>query len=101
MRLGAHRKVTVMENRKYIGLKAALDEMPTLQMEGGLYIEISYNLDTDEVYAAPYEDIFMESHTEFANPRIIRVGNFVHRVPAEKLKERIDEAVARYLKHTT
>lgn len=89
-----------MENRKYIGLKAALDEMPILEMEGGLYIEISYNLDTDEVYAAPYEDIFMDCHTEYDNPRIIRVGNFVHRVPAEKLKERIDEAVDCYLEHT-
>ena len=90
-----------MKKRNYHGLKDALDEMPILEMDGGLYIEISYNLDTDEVYAAPYEDIFMESHTEYDNPRIIRVGNFVHRVPAEKLKERIDEAVAGYLKHTT
>lgn len=90
-----------MKKRNYHGLKDALNEMPILQMEGGLYIEISYNLDTDEVYAAPYEDVFMERHTEYDNPRIIRVSNFVHRVPAEKLKERIDEAVTRYLKHTT
>ena len=89
--------MTVMKKRNYHGLQTALDEMPILEMEGGLYIEISYNLDTDEVYAAPYEDIFMESHTEYDNPRIIRVGNFVHRVPAEKLKERINEAVVKYL----
>lgn len=88
-----------MENRKYTGLQEAVAEMPTRNQHNGLYIEVSYDLDNDEVLATPYVDYGMWSRTVYANPRIIRVGNFARRVSAKALKERIDEAVDLYLEY--
>lgn len=81
--------------RQYHGLEEARAEMPARTRNDGFYIEVSYNLDTDEVYATPHVDVGGWSRTEYANPRIVRVGNFARRVSPEQLKERIDEA-ARY-----
>lgn len=88
-----------MENRKYTGLEEAIAEMPMHDRHNGLYIEVSYDLDNDEVLATPYVDYGMWSRTVYANPRIIRVGNFARRVSAKALKERIDEAVDLYLEY--
>ena len=88
-----------MENRKYTGLQEAIAEMPTHDRHNGLYIEVSYDLDNDEVLATPYVDYGMWSHTRYENPRIIRVGNFARRVSAARLKEYIDEAVDLYDKY--
>lgn len=88
-----------MENRKYTGLLEAIAEMPTHDQHRGLYIEVSYDLDNDEVLATPYVDYGMWSRTVYANPRIIRVGNFARRVSVEQLKKRIDEAVDIYLEY--
>jgi len=88
-----------MENRKYTGLQEAVAEMPTRNRHNGLYIEVSYDLDNDEVLATPHVDFGMWSRTVYANPRIIRVGNFARRVSVEQLKERIDEAVDIYLEY--
>jgi hypothetical protein len=88
-----------MKKRKYIGLEDARTMMPTHDQHRGLYIEVSYDLDNDEVLATPYVDYGMWSRTVYANPRIIRVGNFVRRVSAKALKERIDEAVDLYLEY--
>lgn len=88
-----------MKNRKYTGLQEAIAEMPTHDRHNGLYIEVSYDLDNDEVLATPYVDFGMWSHTRYENPRIIRVGNFVRRVSAARLKEYIDEAVDLYDKY--
>ena len=84
-----------MENRKYTGLQEAIAEMPTYDRHNGLYIEVS----NDEVLATPYVDFGMWSRTVYANPRIIRVGNFVRRVSAARLKEYINEAVDLYLEY--
>ena len=88
-----------MKKRKYTGLQEAIAEMPTHDRHNGLYIEVSYDLDNDEVLATPYVDFGMWSRTVYASPRIIRVGNFVRRVSAAKLKEYIDEAVDIYLEY--
>ena len=88
-----------MENRKYIGLEDARAEMPVYDRHNGFYVEIHYDLDTDEVYATPHVDFGMWSHTRYENPRIIRVGKFARRVSAKALKERIDEAVDLYDKY--
>lgn len=88
-----------MENRKYTGLEEAIAEMPMHDRHNGLYIEVSYDLDNDEVLATPYVDYGMWSRTVYANPRIIRVGNFARRVSVEQLKERIDEAVDLYIEY--
>ena len=88
-----------MKNRKYTGLQEAIAEMPTHDRHNGLYIEVSYDLDNDEVLATPYVDFGMWSHTRYENPRIIRVGNFARRVSAARLKEYIDEAVDLYDKY--
>ena len=88
-----------MANRKYTGLQEVIAEMPTHDRHRGLYIEVSYDLDNDEVLATPYVDYGMWSRTVYANPRIIRVGNFVRRVSAAKLKEYIDEAIAYHLEY--
>ena len=83
--------------RKYHGLHAALSEMPERDRHNGLYVEVSYDLDNDEVLAEVYVDFGMWSHTRYENPRIIRVGNFVRRVSAVKLKEYIDEVANFYI----
>ena len=83
--------------RKYHGLHAALAEMPERDRHNGLYVEVSYDLDNDEVLAEVYVDFGMWSHTRYENPRIIRVGNFVRRVSAVKLKEYIDEVANFYI----
>mgnify|MGYP000848535766 FL=1 len=88
-----------MKNRKYTGLQEAIAEMPTHDQHRGLYIEVSYDLDNDEVLAEVYVDFGMWSHTRYENPRIIRVGNFARRVSAARLKEYIDEAVDLYDKY--
>lgn len=88
-----------MKNRKYTGLQEAIAEMPTYDQHRGLYIEVSYDLDNDEVLAEVYVDFGMWSHTRYENPRIIRVGNFARRVSAARLKEYIDEAVDLYDKY--
>lgn len=88
-----------MENRKYTGLQEAIAEMPTHDRHDGLYIEVSYDIDNDEVLATPYVDYGMWSRTVYANPRIIRVGNFARRVSVEQLKRLIDEAVDIYLEY--
>ncbi|WP_315273919.1 hypothetical protein [Selenomonas sputigena] len=88
-----------MKNRKYIGLEDARAEMPVRDRRNGFYIEIHYDLDTDEVYATPHVDYGMWSRTVYDDPRVIRVGNFARRVSVEQLKERIDEAVDIYLEY--
>lgn len=88
-----------MENRKYIGLQEVIAEMPERDRRNGFYIEIHYDLDTDEVYANPHVDYGMWSRTVYDDPRIVRIGNFVRRVSAAKLKARIDEAVDCYLEY--
>ena len=88
-----------MKNRKYIGLEDARTMIPVHDRRNGFYVEIHYDLDTDEVYATPHVDFGGWSRVEYDDPRIIRVGNFVRRVSAERLKERIDEAVDCYLKY--
>ena len=88
-----------MKSRKYIGLKEARAEMPVYDRHNGFYVEIHYDLDTDEVYANPHVDYGMWSRTVYDDPRIIRVGNFARRVSAKALKERIDEAVDIYDKY--
>ena len=45
-----------MKNRKYIGLEDARAEMPVRDRRNGFYIEIHYDLDTDEVYATHHVD---------------------------------------------
>lgn len=40
-----------MENRKYKGLQNALREMPQFNRHNGLYVEVHYDLDNDEVLA--------------------------------------------------
>ena len=82
--------------RKYHGLQAALAEMPE-RGHNGVYVEVSYDLDNDEVLTEVYVDFGMWSHTRYENPRIIRVGNFVRRVSAVKLKEYIDEVANFYI----
>ena len=88
-----------MENCKYTGLQEAIEEMPTHDQRNGFYVEIHYDLDTDEVYATPHVDFGMWSRTVYDDPRIVRIGNFARRVSAAKLKERIDEAVDCYLEY--
>lgn len=88
-----------MENRKYTGLQEVIAEMPVYDRHNGLYVEVCYDLDNDEVLAEVYVDFGMWSHTRYENPRIIRVGNFARRVSAKALKERIDEAVDLYDKY--
>ena len=88
-----------MENRKYIGLEDARAEMPVYDRHNGFYVEIHYDLDTDEVYADLHVDFGMWSRTVYDDPRIVRIGNFARRVSAAKLKERIDEAVDCYLEY--
>ena len=88
-----------MKNRKYTGLQEAIAEMPTHDRHNGLYGEVCYDLDNDEVLATPYVDFGMWSHTRYENPRIIRVGNFARRVSAARLKESIAEAVYLYDKY--
>ena len=83
--------------RKYHGLQEAINEMPTHDRHNGLYVEVSYDLDNDEVLTEVYVDFGMWSHTRYENPRIIRVGNFVRRVSAVKLKEYIDEVANFYI----
>lgn len=83
--------------RKYHGLHAALAEMPERDRHNGVYVEVSYDLDNDEVLTEVYVDFGMWSHTRYENPRIIRVGNFVRRVSAVKLKEYIDEVANFYI----
>lgn len=73
--------------------------MPERDRHNGLYIEVSYDLDNDEVYATPHVDFGMWSYTRYENLRIIRVGNFARRVSAKALKERIDETVDLYNKY--
>ena len=85
--------------KRYIGLKEAIAEMPVRNRNNGFYIEIHYDLDTDEVYATPHVDYGMWSRTVYDDPRIIRVGNFARRVSAARLKEYIDEAVDLYNKY--
>lgn len=85
-----------MKNRKYTGLQEAIAEMPERDRHNGLYVEISYDLDNDEVLAEVYVDFGMWSHTRYENPRIIHIGNFVRRVSAAKLKAYIDEAADLY-----
>ena len=82
--------------RQYHGLEDARAEMPVYDRHNGLYVEIHYDLDTDEVYADLHVDFGMWSRTVYGDPRVIRVGNFVRRVSAERLKERIDEAASDY-----
>ena len=88
-----------MKNRKYIGLEDARIMIPVHDRRNGFYVEIHYDLDTDEVYATPHVDYGMWSRTVYDDPRIVRVGNFARRVSVEQLKERIDEAVDCYLKY--
>lgn len=82
--------------RQYHGLEDARAEMPACTRNDGFYIEVSYNLDADEVYVTPHVDVGGWSRTEYANPRIIRVGNFARRVSSAKLKAYIDEAASYY-----
>ena len=82
--------------RQYHGLEEARAEMPVYDRHNGFYVEIHYDLDTDEVYADAHVDFGMWSRTMYDDPRVIRVGNFARRVSAERLKERINEAASYY-----
>lgn len=82
--------------RKYHGLQEAINEMPTHDRHNGLYVEVCYDLDSDEVLTEVYVDFGEGNRTIYDNPRIVRIGNFVRRVSAAKLKEYIDEVADFY-----
>jgi hypothetical protein len=83
--------------RKYHGLQEAINEMPTHDRHNGLYVEVCYDLDSDEVLTEVYVDFGEGNRTIYDNPRIVRIGNFVRRVSAAKLKEYIDEVADFYI----
>ena len=83
--------------RKYHGLQEAINEMPTHDRHNGLYVEVCYDLDNDEVLTEVYVDFGERNRTIYDNPRIVRIGNFVRRVSAAKLKEYIDEVADFYI----
>lgn len=83
--------------RKYHGLQEAINEMPTHDRHNGLYVEVCYDLDNDEVLTEVYVDFGGGNRTIYDNPRIVRIGNFVRRVSAAKLKEYIDEVADFYI----
>ncbi|MBF1685399.1 MAG: hypothetical protein HXO78_11905 [Selenomonas sp.] len=83
--------------RKYYGLHTALAEMPEHDRHNGLYVEVCYDIDNDEVLAEVYVDFGEGTRTIYDNPRIVRIGNFVRRVSAAKLKEYIDEVADFYI----
>jgi len=83
--------------RKYHGLHAVLAEMPERDRHNGLYVEVCYDLDNDEVLAEVYVDFGEGTRTIYDNSRIVRIGNFVRRVSAAKLKEYIDEVADFYI----
>ena len=83
--------------RKYHGLQEAINEMPTHDQHNGLYVEVCYDLDNDEVLTEVYVDFGEGNRTIYDNPRIVRIGNFVRRVSAAKLKEYIDEVANFYI----
>ena len=82
--------------RKYHGLQEAINEMPTHDRHNGLYVEVCYDLDSDEVLTEVYVDFGEGNRMIYDNPRIVRIGNFVRRVSAAKLKEYIDEVADFY-----
>ena len=83
--------------RKYHGLQEAINEMPTHDRHNGLYVEVCYDLDNDEVLTEVYVDFGEGNRTIYDNLRIVRIGNFVRRVSAAKLKEYIDEVADFYI----
>lgn len=83
-----------MENRRYKGLQNALREMPQFNRHNGLYVEVHYDFDNDEVLAKVHCSLGGNNWTEYANPRIVRIGFFFQRVSAKKLKAYIDEAIS-------
>lgn len=83
-----------MENREYRGLKEAVEEMPSRDDHNGIYVEVHYDMDEDEVYTHYHCCFGYNNWTKYHDPAVIRVGYYSKRVSEEQLKTDIEEAIA-------
>ncbi len=85
-----------MENRKYKYLVRAIAEMPKHDRHNGYYVEVFYNLETDEVYNHVHVSLGHNSWTQYHDENVIRIGNFDQKVTKAHLKELIKERIAEH-----
>lgn len=81
--------------RKFHGIRAAVGEMPRYNRHDGLYLEVHYDLEEDEVLTNLHCSFGHNSWTQYHDSSIIFVGFYDERISMAELKQDIRMAMAR------
>lgn len=81
-------------SKQYKNIQNAIDKMSPYDRRNGYYVEVFYDIAEDEVYSHAQCSLDFNTWTEYHDPDVIKIGNFVKRVSKKRLIEAIEETVA-------
>lgn len=81
--------------RKFHGIRAAVGEMPRYNRHDGLYLEVHYDLEADEVLTNLHCSFGYNIWMQYHDSSIIFVGFYDERISMAALKQDIRMAMAR------
>lgn len=79
--------------RRYHGIKNAVSEIKNCRQNCGMYYEVFYDTEKDEVFTKVQVDFGHTWNTEYQDENIIKIGNFDNYVSMAELKSLIAERV--------
>lgn len=80
--------------RRYNGIKNAVSEIKSIAgNHNGIYYQVSYNADSDQVITAWHASFGYNEWNEYDNPNIIPIGFFDQEISIRALKRKIIEAI--------
>ena len=89
-------EIKMKVERKFKGVKAAVGEMPRYKRNNGLYLEVHYDLEEDEVLTNLHCSFGHNSWTQYHDSSIIFVGFYDERISMAELKADIRRAIANH-----
>lgn len=72
-------------------IQDAIDKMSPYDRRNGYYVEVFYDIAEDAVYSHAQCSLGFNSWTEYHDPDVIKIGNFVKRVSKKRLIEIIEK----------
>ena len=79
--------------RKYHGIKNAVSEIKNCRQNCGMYYEVFYDIEKDEVFTKIQVDFGHTWNTEYDDENIIKIGNFDSHVSMAELKSLIENSI--------
>lgn len=79
--------------RKYHGIKNAVSEIKNCRQNCGMYYEVFYDIEKDEVFTKIQVDFGHTWNTEYDDENIIKIGNFDSHISMAELKSLIENSI--------